>query len=68
MKFLIILKEGGFKTRMILQVHDELLFELSPGEQELVTNIVRTEMEGSYDLNVPLTVEIGSGENWASAH
>jgi DNA polymerase I len=53
-----------FKARMILQVHDELLFELPSGEQEKLAAMVRKEMEGVYPLAVPLAVEIGVGPNW----
>ena len=56
------------KTRMILQVHDELLFELPAAELDVVTRMVREEMEGAVRLSVPLKVEIGHGRNWADAH
>lgn len=63
-----ILREQNLKTKMILQVHDELLFELPPGELETVTDIVRREMEGVITLSVPLKVDIHHGNNWAEAH
>lgn len=53
---------------MLLQVHDELLFETPASEAERVTEIVREEMEGAVALSVPLKVEIGSGRSWAEAH
>ncbi|GAC1672951.1 MAG: DNA polymerase I [Candidatus Acidiferrum sp.] len=53
-----------FKARMILQVHDELLFELPLGEKEALEAMVRKEMEGVHKLAVPLAVEIGVGPNW----
>jgi DNA polymerase I len=53
-----------FKARLILQVHDELLFELPLSEQEALEAMVRKEMEGVYQLTVPLAVEIGVGPNW----
>ncbi len=59
---------NGFKSKMILQVHDELLFEVYDGEIEIVSRIVKEEMEGAWELRVPLCVEIGVGENWAEAH
>ena len=62
------LMEKGFAAKMILQVHDELLFELPPGELETVTDIVRKEMEGVIMLSVPLKVDIHHGNNWAEAH
>ncbi len=57
-----------FKTRMILQVHDELLFEVYADEVDEVSKIVRKEMEGAWKLNVPLRVDVGVGNNWAEAH
>jgi DNA polymerase-1 len=56
------------KTKMVLQVHDELLFELPDDELETVTDIVRGEMEGVISLSVPLKVDINYGRNWAEAH
>jgi len=56
------------KTRMILQVHDELLFEVPETELEVVKCMVREEMEGVLRLSVPLKVDIGYGRNWAEAH
>ncbi len=61
-------KEEGLRAMMVLQVHDELLFEFPPGELGIVTEIVRKEMEGVVKLSVPIKVEIGSGMNWAEAH
>jgi DNA polymerase-1 len=62
------LREGCFRTRMILQIHDELLFEAPVGEIEAVTAMIKSEMEGALELAVPLEVEIGHGPNWAAAH
>jgi DNA polymerase-1 len=58
----------SLKTRMILQVHDELLFELPEAELAAVHSLVREEMEGVIRLSVPLRVDIGHGRNWADAH
>ena len=58
------LAKEKFEARMILQVHDELLFEAPAGEREALEQMVREEMEGVYKLAVPLVVEIGSGPNW----
>jgi DNA polymerase-1 len=58
------LKKEKLATRMILQVHDELLFEAPTKEKEAVENLVREEMEGVYKLAVPLVVEVGAGPNW----
>ncbi len=59
---------SGFKTRMILQVHDELLFEVPEDELDAVSRMVKEEMEGAWKLSVPIVVEIGTGKNWAEAH
>jgi DNA polymerase-1 len=53
---------------MILQVHDELLFELPLHELQIVKDIVKKEMEGVKELSVPIKVEVGFGKNWAEAH
>ncbi|NWF76826.1 MAG: DNA polymerase I [Nitrospirae bacterium] len=61
-------REKGLKSKMILQVHDELLFEILPEELEVVIDIVRMEMEGVTTLLVPIKVDINYGKNWAEAH
>jgi DNA polymerase I len=58
------LKKEKLKAQMILQVHDELVFEAPPEEQQALERLVREEMEGVYELEVPLGVEIGTGPNW----
>lgn len=59
----------GMQSRMLLQVHDELVFEIAPGELETMTAIVRDRMAGAAELRVPLDVQIGTGPNWdAAAH
>ena len=58
------LREKKLATRMILQVHDELLFEAPVKEKEVLEKLVREEMEGVQKLAVPLVVEIGTGPNW----
>ncbi len=63
-----LLEESGLKTRMILQVHDELLFDLYIPEKEEVTEKVVYEMEHVVELKVPLTVDYGTGKNWLEAH
>ncbi len=62
------LKEGNFKTRMLLQVHDELVFDVYKQELEDLQEMIKTEMENAYELLVPLDVELGIGENWLEAH
>ncbi len=61
-------REEALQAKMILQVHDELLFELPGYELEKVRFIVKEEMEGAIELSVPLKVELGHGQNWAEAH
>ena len=62
------LKEGDFKTKMLLQVHDELVFDVFKPELEDLQIMIKTEMENAYELLVPLDVELGIGENWLEAH
>jgi DNA polymerase-1 len=63
-----IFKRQRLRTRMILQVHDELLFEIPINEIEIVPVIIKNTMENVISLEVPLTVDIGVGENWALIH
>jgi DNA polymerase-1 len=58
------LHEEGAGAKMLVQVHDELLFEAPIGEEDATLALVRTEMEGAATLTVPLTVETGTGDNW----
>ncbi len=62
-----IIEREKLETRMLLQVHDELLFESPPSEAERVAAMVKREMEGVYKLNVPLVVDVGVGDNWRDA-
>lgn len=62
------LKEGDFKTKMLLQVHDELVFDVHKAELDQVSAMIKKEMEHAYELSVPLTVDIGVGDNWLQAH
>ncbi|NMH87520.1 DNA polymerase I [Flavivirga algicola] len=62
------LNEGNFKTKMLLQVHDELVFDVYKPELESIKNLVKTEMEGAYKLEVPLDVDLDIGDNWLEAH
>jgi DNA polymerase-1 len=61
------LREAGLTSRLLLQVHDELVLELADGEREAVEQVVRTEMAGAYELRVPLDVSVGVGRDWRSA-
>ena len=62
------LEREHLSTRMLLQVHDELLFDVPKPELEVVTPLIREEMQQAYKLSVPLIVEIGTGNNWLEAH
>jgi DNA polymerase I len=61
------LKAAGLASRMLLQVHDELLFEVASGERDTVEKLVRDKMGGAYPLDVPLEVSVGYGRSWDSA-
>lgn len=58
----------GIRSKMIMQVHDELNFDVFPDELERVQTIVKEEMEGAYHAKVPLVADCGSGKNWLEAH
>jgi DNA polymerase I len=62
-----VLRKRRLETRLILQIHDELLFEGPPGELDEVRALVHDEMVGAWDLDPPLAVEIGVGANWLEA-
>ena len=61
-------KKEGIRSKMILQVHDELNFSVYPEEREQVEHIVIEEMQNAYPLNVPLIADAGWGKNWLEAH
>jgi len=72
-KMPVALERAGLKARMLLQVHDELIFELPTEELEATSKLVREIMENSWkimgvDISVPLIAEAGSGHSWAEAH
>lgn len=58
----------NFKSKMLVQVHDELIFEIYKPELEEMRKLIQQEMESAYSLNVPLAVDIGLGDNWYEAH
>ena len=62
------LTEANFKTKMLLQVHDELIFDVPKEELEHVKSLIKQEMENAYALDVPLVVDMGVGQNWLEAH
>ena len=59
------IREGGLRSRMLLQVHDELLFEVAAGELDQLTELVHDAMCGAFELTVPLEVSMGTGRSWA---
>jgi DNA polymerase-1 len=61
------LHAAGLRSRMLLQVHDELVFEVAPAEREAVETLVREQMGGAYPLDVPLEVSVGGGRDWDAA-
>jgi DNA polymerase-1 len=61
------LRADGLSTRLVLQIHDELLFEAPDDEVELATQIVRREMTNAFELDPPLGVDVGAGVNWLEA-
>ena len=63
------LREQGLRSRLLLQVHDELVLEVADGEAEPLTAIVRSRMRDAAALRVPLEVQVGTGHDWdAAAH
>ncbi|TXS61862.1 MULTISPECIES: DNA polymerase I [unclassified Streptomyces] len=61
------LREAGLKSRMLLQVHDEIVLEIAPGERERTEELLRREMASAVELRAPLDVSVGSGPDWESA-
>jgi len=61
------IKDAGLKSRMLLQVHDELLLEVADGERDTVEALVRENMGGAYPLDVALEVSVGYGRSWDTA-
>ena len=62
------LEEGNYKSKMLLQVHDELVFDIYKPELEELQTLIKSEMENAYTIAVPLDVEVGMGDNWLVAH
>ena len=62
------LETGNYKTKMLLQVHDELVFDVYKPELDNIKQLVKTEMESAYKLEVPLDVDLDIGSNWLEAH
>jgi DNA polymerase-1 len=62
------IKEENWKSIMLLQVHDELVFDVLKSEKEAFGKMAKNEMENAFDIGLPLLVDIGFGENWLEAH
>jgi DNA polymerase-1 len=62
------LTDMNLKSKMILQVHDELVFDVAIEELEIIKPIIREKMVNAIQMNVPIEVEIGAGKNWLEAH
>ena len=62
------LKEGNYKSKMLLQVHDELVFDIFKPELDELKTLIKSEMENAFKLEVPLDVEVDTGLNWLEAH
>jgi DNA polymerase-1 len=61
------LASEGLASRMLLQVHDELVLEVAPGERDALESLVRREMAGAAELSLPLDVSVGVGHSWDDA-
>ena len=61
------LRDADLSTRLVLQIHDELLFEAPDAEVEAASEIVRREMAGAFEMDPPLEVDLGVGANWLEA-
>jgi DNA polymerase-1 len=62
------IRTASLAATMILQVHDELVFEAAPDDRETLSALVRENMEGAAQLSVPLVVDLGHGKSWREAH
>ena len=63
-----VFKKNSLESKLILQVHDELIFDTPINELEIAKKLIKKNMENAYELKVPLTVDLGVGENWLEAH
>jgi len=61
------LRADGLRSRMLLQVHDELVLEVAHGEHQVLSDLIRREMGAAYELDAPLEVSIGLGRSWDDA-
>jgi DNA polymerase-1 len=63
-----LFKKENYKSKMLLQVHDELVFDAHKDELDIITPIIKYEMENAFKMTVPVDVEVGTGLNWLEAH
>jgi len=63
-----IFKKENYKSKMLLQVHDELVFDMHNDELEMLKPLIKSEMENAFKLSILLTVDLGQGDNWLEAH
>lgn len=63
-----LLDEGNYRSKMLLQVHDELVFDIHKEELERLKPIIKNTMENAYKISIPLLVDVGLGDNWLEAH
>lgn len=63
-----VMTRQKLQSKMVLQIHDELVFDIVPDELETMTEIVRSQMESAFELSVPLVVDLNTGSNWSEAH
>jgi len=63
-----LFKKENYRSKMLLQVHDELVFDIHKDELEILKPIIKSEMENAYKMSIPLTVDLGIGNNWLEAH
>ena len=62
------IEKQNLKSKMLLQVHDELVFDMHKEEENVLKNLVKQNMENAVELNVPIIVDLGIGNNWLEAH
>ncbi len=63
-----IFQKENYKSKMLLQVHDELVFDIYKEELEVLKPLIKNEMENAFKMSIPLTVDLGEGDNWLQAH
>ena len=64
----LAIREQGLKTKMLLTVHDEIVFDMYIPEQDVVRPLIEEQMKNAMPMKVPIVVEMGQGENWLVAH